>query len=262
MQFTHDAHSPPAVPVPGIGDHATAISLYASIVTGLYRREKTGKGCQVSASLITEGAWATAAWLQAGLFGAHFSGELDRNNPPNALAGTSYQTSDKRWLILVFVEEDKNWPDFANAIGHSDWIKDARFVDTKTRHKNAKLLVEELDRLFATQSLEYWKKVLDKVHIPYGVVQIPEEIVKDPQLFANNIVVPIDDGSANPKYTVSSPVNIKESPKVAPRVTPNLGEHTDQVLQEIGYDKSAIEALKKSGVVPEKQKPASTTTTV
>src|SRR5216684_4651379 len=94
MEFTRNAGSPPAIPVPGIGDHATAISLYAGIVTGLYRSERTGKGCHVTTSLIAEGAWATAAWLQAALFGAKFSGLIDRRNPPNPLAGSSYQTSD------------------------------------------------------------------------------------------------------------------------------------------------------------------------
>ena len=115
MQFTRDASSPPAVPVPGIGDHATAISLYAAIVTALYRRERTGEGCCVSTSLIANGAWATAAWLQAALFGAKFSGEIDRKNPPNALTA-SYRTSDNRWVLILFVEEDKNWPVFVKAI--------------------------------------------------------------------------------------------------------------------------------------------------
>src|SRR5258706_3711027 len=108
MPLTQHASRRPAIPVPGIGDHATAISLFAGIVTGLFRRERTGKGCHVSTSLIAEGAWATAAWLQAALAGAKFSGLIDRTKPPNALAA-SYQTSDRRWLLLAFVEEDKNW---------------------------------------------------------------------------------------------------------------------------------------------------------
>jgi formyl-CoA transferase len=81
-------------------------------------------------------------------------------------------------------------------------------------------------------------------------VQIPEEIVKDPQLLANQIIVPIDDGSTNPKYTVNSPVTVKESPKVAPRIAPGLGEHTDQVLQELGFDSSEIDGLRASGAIP------------
>jgi formyl-CoA transferase len=134
MQFTRDASSPPAVPVPGIGDHATAISLYAAIVTALYRRERTGEGCCVSTSLIANGAWATAAWLQAALFGAKFSGEIDRKNPPNALTA-SYRTSDNRWVLILFVEEDKNWPVFVKAIERADLLGDPRFADSKSRRR-------------------------------------------------------------------------------------------------------------------------------
>ena len=249
MQFTREASSPPAVPVPGIGDHATAVSLYASIVTGLYRRERTGEGCEVATSLIAEGAWATAAWLQAGLFGAKFSGEIDRANPPNAIAGASYKTLDNRWVLLVFVEEDKNWPVFARAVGHEDWISDVRFAEAKSRHKNSRTLVAELDKLFVTQPLSYWKKLLDDAMLPYGVVQIPEEILKDPQLMANQIIVPIEEENETPRYTVNSPINVKQSPKIPPKVAPTLGEHTKQVLEEIGYDEASIEALKKAGVI-------------
>jgi crotonobetainyl-CoA:carnitine CoA-transferase CaiB-like acyl-CoA transferase len=249
MQFTRDASSPPAVPVPGIGDHATAISLYAAIVTALYRRERTGEGCCVSTSLIANGAWATAAWLQAALFGAKFSGEIDRKNPPNALTA-SYRTSDNRWLLILFVEEDKNWPVFVKAIERADLQGDPRFADSKSRHANPAALVAELDRLFASQPLANWTALLDAASLPYGVVQIPEEIVKDPQLFANRIVVPINDGSANPRYTVDSPFMLKEQPKVAPGVAPELGQHTDQILKELGFDADQIDDLRAFGAVP------------
>ncbi len=250
MEFTRNAGSPPAIPVPGIGDHATAISLYAGIVTGLYRRERTGKGCHVTTSLIAEGAWATAAWLQAALFGAKFSGLNDRQKPENPLAGGSYQTSDHRWLLLAFVETEKNWPVFAKAIERTELLADARFADAKGRGANAAALVAELDRVFGAQPLAYWKKVLDAARLPYGVVQIPDEIVQDPQYLANEIIIPIDDGSAPPRYTVNSPVTIKEAPKVAPRVAPGLSEHTDQVLQELGFDADQIDGLRASGAIP------------
>jgi crotonobetainyl-CoA:carnitine CoA-transferase CaiB-like acyl-CoA transferase len=249
MEFTRDPGAPPAIPVPGIGDHAAAISLYAGIVTGLYRRERTGKGCNVSASLIAEGAWATAAWLQAALDGAKFALN-DRSKPENPLAGGTYQSSDSRWLLLAFVESDKNWPVFTKAMGRDDLTADARFADSKSRTANAEALVAELDRTFGTQPLAYWKKTLDGARLPYGVAQIPEEIVKDPQLLANDIIVPIANGSATPHYTVNSPVTIKQAPKVPPRVAPELGEHTDQVLQEIGFDSGQIDGLRASGAIP------------
>jgi len=250
MQFTRDASSPPAVPVPGIGDHATAVSLYAGIVTGLYRRERTGKGCNVSTSLIANGAWATAAWLQAGLYGAKFSGEIDRKNPPSALTGGSYRTADNRWLLLAFVEEEKNWSVFAKAIERADLVADPRFANSKARHVNAAALVAELDRLFGSKLLSDWKKLLDSARLPYGVVQIPDEIVNDPQLLANKIIIPIEDGSASPKYTVDSPLTIREAPKIAPKSAPELGEHTDEVLQELGFDAEQIANLRSVGAVP------------
>jgi formyl-CoA transferase len=249
MEFTRNAGSPPTIPIPGIGDHVTAISLYAGIVTGLYRRERTGKGCNVTTSLIAEGAWATAAWLQAALFGAKFS-KLDRKSPENPLAGGTYQTSDSRWILLAFVETEKNWPVFAKAVDRADLAADARFADSKSRTANAAALVAELDRTFGSQPLDHWKMTLDAARLPYGVAQVAEEIVKDPQLLANDIIVPIADGGATPRYTVSSPVTIKEAPKEPPRLAPDLGEHTHQVLHDLGLGPDQIAGLHASGAIP------------
>jgi formyl-CoA transferase len=188
-------------------------------------------------------------WLQAALQGAKFTGPIDRHHPPNALFA-SYRTQDNRWVMLAFVEEDKDWPAFAQAIERSDLLADPRFADAKGRHGNSGAFVAELDRVFSAHPLAHWKTVLDAAHLPYGVVQIPEEIVNDPQLLANQILVPIVDGGANPRLTVDSPVAIKESPKVRPRVAPELGEHTEQVLEELGFDAAQIDNLRANGVIP------------
>jgi len=138
---------------------------------------------------------------------------------------------------------------FAKAIGRADLLGDARFANSESRHANSSALVAELDRVFGAQPLAHWKTLLDAANLAYGVVQIPEEIVKDPQLLENQIIVPIDDGSANRRYTVNSPVTMKESPKIAPRIAPGLGEHTDQILQELGFKASQIEGFRASGAV-------------
>ena len=132
----------------------------------------------------------------------------------------------------------------------ADLLADPRFADSKGRHVNSGALVAELDRMFGAQTLAYWKTFLDAARLPYSVVQIPEEIVNDPQLLANRILVPIADGSANPKLTVDSPFTLKEQPKVAPGVAPGLGEHTDQILQELGFGASEIDGLRAGGAVP------------
>ncbi|MGO9994935.1 MAG: CoA transferase [Steroidobacteraceae bacterium] len=137
-----------------------------------------------------------------------------------------------------------------SAIEQPDLLADPRFVDTKTRHAQSSALVTELDRILCAKPLAYWKPRLDAAWLPYGIVQIPAEIVNDPQLLANQIIVPINDGSASPKYTVDSPMTIKETPKVPPGAASGLGEHTDQVLREIGFTTDQIGALRASGAIP------------
>src|ERR1700759_1523838 len=107
LDMPRDAGAPPALPVPASGDHATAMGLYSAIVTGLYRRERTGEGCYVTTSLLGEGIWASAVMVQAALSDAKFYPLHDRKNPPNAIFNV-YQTSDNRWFLIVM--QPKDWP--------------------------------------------------------------------------------------------------------------------------------------------------------
>ncbi|MHA6203550.1 CaiB/BaiF CoA transferase family protein [Dyella soli] len=233
MQVTHDEDSPPTLPIPGIGDHATASTLYSAIVTGLYRREKTGQGGHVGTSLIAEGTWAAATWIEGGLNGAKFFGQHNRKRPPNALLNP-YRTADQRWLLLVAAQR-KDWPGFLAAIGMPELEHDPRFADAKLRGQNATALVDILDPLFASQPLAHWKSVLDAGRVIYSVVQIAEEIIHDPQMHANKIFVPLDDPSIGATHTVSSPIHVAGVDKVPPRRAPALGEHSADVLRELGF---------------------------
>src|ERR1700761_5615987 len=146
MQVTRDAGSAPTLPIPGIGDHATASTLYSAIVTGLYRREKTGEGGYVSTSLIAEGAWAAAQWIEGGLNGARFYPQHNRKNPPNALLNPYGPPDDRRMLRVA--AEQKDWPGFVNAMGLESFLTAQRFADAKMRLHNAGDLVDVLDPVF------------------------------------------------------------------------------------------------------------------
>jgi crotonobetainyl-CoA:carnitine CoA-transferase CaiB-like acyl-CoA transferase len=254
MDSTRNAGSPPTIPVSGIGDHATASTLYGAIVTGLYRREKTGMGCKVSTSLVGEGAWAASGWIKAALDGSSVSGAAtDRDKPHNALANT-YATSDGRWLILVFVGEDKDWPGLVKALGRPDLLTDPRFVDSAHRHANAIELAQTLNQEFAKRPLNYWREVLDKEHTTFGVVQTISEIAKDPQLIANNIIRPIEGANEDSgEFTVDSPIKIASEDKVRPRPAPRLGQHSIEILQEMGYKAAEILLLANAGVIEVEQ---------
>src|SRR5260221_2058582 len=193
MNAARDLNSPPSFPVAGIGDHATASTLYGAIVTGLYRREKTGSGCHVSTSLIGEGAWAVGGSLQAALDGATPAKRIDRTSPVNALVN-NYQTEDNRWLMLAFVQEEKDWPGLATSLNRPDLLTDSRFTETKTRRQNAKDLTKILDEVFLTEPVSYWRGKLYKENVMFGVVVTKKENASYVQPIHNEIITQASQG--------------------------------------------------------------------
>jgi formyl-CoA transferase len=250
MDMTREHGGRPAASVIGSGDYPTATTLYAGIMTALYRREKTGEGSRVTASLIAAGAWAAGCGIQAALTRTPWPQPWGRLAPPNALANL-YCTADDRWLVLAFANEDKQLPLFLQAIGHTEAANDPRFQDSKGRHAHAAEIVALLDKVFATKTLAEWRGLLDAAGLTYGVVQTIDEIARDPQMLANQILVPIDDGSADPPLTVDSPVHIDQEQKVQPRPAPKLGEHTESVLKELGFDAAGLDTLRAAGAIPQ-----------
>ncbi|QDO37333.1 CoA transferase [Streptomyces sp. RLB3-17] len=248
MDLTRQRDVAPATNAFGSGDHSTAITLFAGIMTALYRREKTGQGARVTASLLAEGAWAASMWLQAVLVGAKPPRPIDRSDPPNALVNM-YRTADDRWIVLGFANEDKQVPPFLKAIGHPEAAENPRYADTPSRRAHAAEIVGLLDKTFATRSLTEWRELLDAAGLTYGVVQTLEECAQDPQLLANQVFVPIDDGSDDPHLTVDSPVRLDQEQKVRPGPAPDLGEHTESVLRDLGFDTTGIEELRKAEAV-------------
>jgi crotonobetainyl-CoA:carnitine CoA-transferase CaiB-like acyl-CoA transferase len=249
MAMTRDAGGDPTLPIPGIGDHATAISLYSAIVTGLYQREKTGKGTRVTTSLIAEGAWAAATWIEGALNQAKFFGLHNRRNPPNALLNP-YPTSDERWILLVVAQQDRDWPELAQVLGRPELLTDERFSDMKKRSINAGALTGILDEAFRSKPLLYWKEAFGKTRITVGVVQTLDEVIHDEQMLANNILVPLQ-GVEQPVRTVNSPMQVIGADKVLPRRAPNVGEHTAEVLLELGFSEEKVEALRANGAAPQ-----------
>ena len=247
LALTRDAGAPPTLPPSGSGDHATAMGLYAAIVTALYRRERTGKGAHVTTSLLAEGIWSGSLYVQAALCGAKFYPLHDRKNPPNATINV-YQAADDHWFLIVV--QPKDWPALANAIGHPELLIDARFVDAATQAANSAQLTAILDDIFRSQPLAHWREALDRVHITYGVVHSPSENVNDQQLLANEIVVPLEGAGGGLQFTVSSPLKVHGVAKVPARRAPELGEHNEEVLKQLGFSDDEIDGLRAGGAIP------------
>src|SRR5258706_2289792 len=222
LSLTRDAGAPPTLPVSGSGDHATAVSLYSAIVTALYRRERTGKGSYVTTSLLASGAWAAGVPIQAALVDAKFFPLHDRLKPPNATFNV-YKSSDDNWFLIVLTPD--KWPALANGIRRADLLTDPRFADPAKQMANSAALTAILDEVFSSQSMAHWSEVFDKGHLTFGVVRAPSEVVKDPQLRANDIVVPLEGASSHLQFTISSPIQVHDVDKVAARRAPDNRVH-------------------------------------
>ena len=253
LSLTHDAGAPPTWPFAGTGDAPSGVGLFAAIVTALYRRERTGKGSYVTTSLLAAGVWSAGVAIQAALAGAKFSPQHDRKNPANA-AMNVYKSFDDVWFVLVTTPD--KIPALATGIGRADLLKDPRFADPAKLAANMRQLTAIVDETFCSQPMAHWREVLDKAHIPYGLVHDPIDVIKDPQLQANNIVVPLEGVGESMKLTVSSPIQVHGVAKVAAKRAPDLGEHNDEVLQELGFDPKEIERLRASGVIAKPIAPA------
>src|SRR5437899_719842 len=250
LSMTRDAGAPPTWPVAGSGDNATAVGLYSAIVTALYRRERTGKGSYVTTSLLAEGVWSASVSIQAALAGAKFYGLHDRKNPANAALNV-YRAADDTWFVLL-VTPDK-LAVLAKAIGRPDLLTDARFSDPAKLTANMPQLTAILDEVFGAQPMAHWYEVLNGVHITFGAVRGPQEVINDPQLPLNEIVVPLEGAGGKLTSTISSPIQVHGVAKVPARRAPGLGEHNDEVLSQLGFSAGDIDALHASGAIPKRR---------
>ena len=246
LSLTRDAGAPPTLPPSGSGDHATAVTLFSAIVTALYRRERTGKGSYVTTSLLAAGVWSCGVFVQAALCEATFFPLHDRLKPPNALINL-YRASDDSWFVLVLTPD--HWPALAKGIGRTELLTDPRFADPGTLAANSADLTAILDELFASQPMSRWVEVFEQNHITFGVVRAPSDVAKDPQLKENDIVVPLEGAGGKLDFTISSPMQLHGVAKVPAKRAPEIGEHNDEILKELGFGANEIESLRASGTL-------------
>jgi crotonobetainyl-CoA:carnitine CoA-transferase CaiB-like acyl-CoA transferase len=240
--------SPPARSLPGMGDHPTAMSLYAAIMTGLFRRERTGKGGHVSTSLMANGVWWNGLLTQAMLCGGQVVCRPPRENAGNPLHNL-YQTRDGRWIHIVFNTNLHRWPEFADLIARPELGTDPRFDSQEGRIANSPALIPIMEAAFAERDFAAWVRLLDENRFTFGDVRKIDDIPNDQQMLEGRVLRPIDDPAAGADYVVDTPIWVEDSEKVAPTMPPELGEHTEDVLRAIGYDDEGLAELRVAGAI-------------
>ena len=242
-----DNSSPGSIPI-GMGDQPSGVALFASIMTALYRREKTGKGGEVYTSLMANGAWSNGSYIQAGLFNADFP---DRQiEAPLHPFGGRYKTKDGRFLLLAIIDAAKEWPKFLKAMNLEYLNEDEKFSNFKNLNSNFRDLYKILEEQFAQYNLS---EVIDKLKnsgVTFGFMNKSNDLSEDRQFLDSEVLIKYDNKAfGDNSLTVNSPVFLKNEPKKIPEKGPELGEHTKQILLSLGKSEQDIKQLKKEGII-------------
>ena len=236
------ADAEPAISMPGMGDHPTAMAMYGAIVTALYKRLQTGEGSDVSTSLLANGLWANGCQVQAALCGYELASRPKRGE--RGALNEMYRTADDRHFIVASTNPARDWPLLATAVGHAEWLDDPLFATPEARLANGPILVARFDEVFAAEKYAHWAKVLADGDVTFGIVGTVYDHLSDDQLDANGLLPQFEDSWIR---TVDSPFQIAGETKVLPRMAPGIGEHTRALLAEFGCSPDDIEALASAG---------------
>ncbi len=245
-QFPGDVYGPNQTPA--LGDLAGAQTIAGGIAAALFRRERTGETSVVDVSLLGLGMWMMSPNIIAHkVFADLPSPRFTRADSPNPLA-SRYRTSDDRIVHLVMLQVMRFWAETVTAIGRPDLAEDPRFTTPAAMFENRAAAVAALDETFASRTLAEWRVALADISGVWAPAQKAIELHDDVQAIANGYIddVAAADGSSFP--LVVNPVQFDEAPTPLVRA-PETGEHTDEILTEIGLDWERIVELKVAGAV-------------
>jgi crotonobetainyl-CoA:carnitine CoA-transferase CaiB-like acyl-CoA transferase len=172
----------------------------------------------------------------------------DRFHAPNPIINC-FRTKDGRWIWLLLLQGDRHWPDLLRAVGREDLLDDERWNNIVKRRDNAEGIVEELDAEFAKRTLDEWAPVLDRENVWYAPVNTISEALQDPVAQSSGAFTSVD-GPDGAVPLVNTPVDFFATPNAPQGLSPELGQHTEEVLLELGYDWDGIIALKERGAIP------------
>jgi crotonobetainyl-CoA:carnitine CoA-transferase CaiB-like acyl-CoA transferase len=232
-----------------MGDHTAGMTLAGGVSAALLVRERTGRGQLVSTSLLRVGlyvlGWDTNAALRLGIEAA----PMTRAWTPNPVI-SAYRAGDGRWFWLLGLQGQRHWPDLVRAIERPEWLEDPRFATMKARRENVTELVALLDELFATRTLAEWGEAFDRAGMWWAPVQSTTEVIADPQAEAAGAWVDVPVAEGGTARMVATPVDFSDTCWAPAGASPECGQHTEEVLLELGYDWERIGTLKEAGVIP------------
>ena len=217
----------------GMGDHAVAMSCAAGICAALVARDRTGEGQLVSSSLYRQGAYTIGFDMNTYLLWGQQVPVATHETMANP-AFNVFTAADGRKFWLVGLEADRHWPSIARAAGHPEWAADERYANAGARAARAPEVIAMLDAAFAASPYAEWEETFNAdPNVFWAPVNTMENMLADPQFWAAGGVVEVP-GPEAATPMVNTPIDFHGTPAGPRWLAPTLGEHTAEVLREIG----------------------------
>lgn len=228
-------------------DFGTALHAAFGTMAALYEKQKTGRGQIVEASLL-----ATGVTFMQTLLAEHYVAGVERRQQGNTAFHVApsdvYQTQDG-WII-VHVIGNPMFRRWAKLVGRADLIDDPRCADDITRANNHEIITEAMNSWASNRTTEEAMRELEEARVPCGKVYELSEVFDDPQVQARELIKFVEyPGAPKPAPVPNTPVRLSETPGEVRQRAPMLGEHTDEVLRELGFGASEIAAFREAGIV-------------
>ena len=239
--------APLVMPRGAFGDAPSGAMLAGGVAAALYQRERTGKGLVVDVALLATAIWQLSTDLTATTILREEPRQLEAGRAlPNPLIGP-YVTSDGRWLMFSMLDDTRHWAPTCRAIGREELIDDPRFIDTAARVEHAEELHALLVAQLATLTLSDAAGRLSAEDTIFSTLASPLEVIDDPQVVQNGYLVR---HPGHPSARVATaPMQFDDERVEVRRGAPGLGEHTDEVLGELGFAPAELAALRDAGAI-------------
>lgn len=236
----------PCNAVAGLGDHSAGMSLAAGILAALHKQKQTGKGERVTVSLFHTAVFGMGIMVSAAKY--DYQMPITRRQPPNPL-NTTYKCADGTWVQLAFFQYDKWFPGFCDIVIERPDLKDSKYSTLKSAVNYTEEFVIMMEEEFIKRPFDEWAERLQKAGIPYEKLATPTDILNDEQCWANDYLIRHTYDNGHEGVIYNTPVMFTENKRGDYVRAPYMGEHTSDIMKEIGLSDEKIAELKENKII-------------
>ena len=238
--FTRPGQQPTS-PRPAYGDHTGSMAIAYGIAGALFKRAMTGEPSVVENSLLSTACWVLSGDLTMTQLPGYQTHPQQQIRRPLTFA---YTTRDGRMVQLMILNPQPRWAALCGILGLEHIVDDPRFATDEARNADPDALIALIQEAFARRDFGEWRPLLESIDIPWEPISSIEDVVADPQVRANGMMQKLQVGDRQIDIVASPTAFDGEPIHGTARCSPELGEHTAELLREAGYSDEAIADLR------------------